>query len=79
MKVTVCMGSHCVMVGSMNIMTQLEELKESMPEINLELDMVKCLGGCKEGKAPVVIIDGEMIKGASSQDIMAKIMADSQS
>lgn len=76
MKVTVCMGSQCVMMGSMNIMSQLEELKSSVPELNLEIEMVKCLGQCKgdDSKAPIVKVDDKIFTEATSQDIMAHIM-----
>lgn len=75
MKVTVCMGSSCVMMGNMNILSQLEDLQESMPELDLEIETVKCLGDCKvqDDVAPVVKIDGETIVRATSQTIMEKV------
>lgn len=78
MKVTVCMGSNCVLMGAMSIHSQLEDLQESMPELNIELETAKCLGNCKneEGICPVVKIDDELIKNASSQQIMERLTAE---
>lgn len=76
MKIRICMGSSCVMLGSMTILNQLEDLKETMDLNNLEIECVKCLGNCKNNTnfGPVVEIDGEIFENAQSQDIMSRVM-----
>ncbi len=76
MKVTVCMGSQCVAMGSMNIMAQMEELKHQDGIKNLELESVRCMGVCggDADACPVVMVDDRIIKSAESQDIMALVM-----
>lgn len=84
MKVKVCVGSNCTLLGAMNILDQIEDLKdiiieepESYQEENLDVEAVKCIGFCKESDeniAPVVVIDDEAIFNASSQVVMEKIL-----
>lgn len=77
MNVTICMGSNCVMMGSMSIQTQVEDLKESLGWEELEIEVAHCLGLCKsDGNAtPVVIIDGVVLERAASEVVMEKVMA----
>lgn len=82
MKVKVCMGSNCTLLGAMNILDQVEDLKELMSEDdnydeNFEIDVVKCLGYCKnsgDNVSPVVVIDDEVVFNATCQIVMEKIM-----
>lgn len=76
MKVTLCMGSNCVMKGNMSIQSQLEDLKESLEWEDLEIGFEHCLGQCKkdQGASPVVLVDGEVITGATSEVVMEKVM-----
>ena len=84
MKVKVCVGSNCTLLGAMNILDQIEDLKEiiseepeSYNEESLDVEAVKCIGFCKESDeniAPVVVIDDEAIFNASSQVVMEKIL-----
>lgn len=83
MKIKVCMGSKCTLMGSMTIYDQVEDIitrikedpeAEFSEEITLEAS--KCLGTCKdkeENVAPVVMIDDEVITNATGQEIMEKI------
>lgn len=75
MKLTICMGSKCVMVGAMNILDQVEELKESMGYEDLTIETVVCMKYCKnEGEdCPVVMFDGEVMTNASTEKVMEKI------
>lgn len=77
MKVKLCMGSNCVMMGSMSIQAQLEELKSSLEWDKLEIEFDKCLDYCKgsDQSSPVVIINDEVIQGATSEIVMEKVMA----
>ena len=84
MKIKVCVGSHCTLLGSMNILDQLEDLKEIISrdldnyiDEDLEVEAIKCLGFCKkndEKVAPIVVIDGEPMYNATSQIVMEKII-----
>lgn len=78
MKVRICCGSNCVMLGSMTILNQVEDLKETMNLKDLEIECVECLGQCKEGSnvGPVVEIDGKVLENATPQDVMACLMAE---
>jgi NADH:ubiquinone oxidoreductase subunit E len=84
MKVKVCVGSNCTLLGSMNILDQIDDLKEIMSkdldnynDEELEVEVVKCLGFCKETNekvAPIVVIDDEPMFNATSQTVMEKII-----
>lgn len=84
MKVQVCVGSNCTLLGSMNILDQIDDLKDIMKEDSenysneeLEVEALKCLGYCKERNnniAPVVVIDDEPMFNATSQNVMEKIV-----
>ncbi|MDW5299302.1 MAG: NAD(P)H-dependent oxidoreductase subunit E [Sedimentibacter sp.] len=84
MKVKVCVGSSCTLLGSMGILDQIDDLKdiisedaENYKDEELEVEAVKCLGFCKEiGEkvSPVVVIDDEIMFNATSQTVMEKIV-----
>ncbi len=85
MKVKVCVGSSCTLLGSMNILDQLDDLKDiifedadNYSDEEFEVEAIKCLGFCKEKEkenvAPIVIIDDEPIFNATSQIVMEKIV-----
>jgi NADH:ubiquinone oxidoreductase subunit E len=84
MKIKVCVGSSCTLLGSMGILDQIEDLKEIISEDadnysdeELEVEAIKCLGYCKETNekvAPVVVIDDEPMFNATSQTVMEKIV-----
>lgn len=84
MKVKVCVGSNCTLLGSMGILDQLDDLKEIISEDaasykneEIEVEVIKCLGYCKETNekvAPVVVIDDEPMFNATSQTVMEKIV-----
>lgn len=78
MKVKVCMGSNCVMMGNMSILSQLEGLQESIQDLEFEIETVKCLGVCKQDDqaCPVVQIDEEIVTRATSQEVMERITKD---
>mgnify|MGYP006294654783 CR=1 FL=1 len=73
-KVEVCVESHCALVGGLNILESLEELREDYPE-QIEVEKVECLDICDDIKrSPVVKIDGEVITSAKSEVVMSKVM-----
>lgn len=72
-KVKVCMGTHCTMMGNLNLQESLEELQLEYPE-QIEIEAIKCLNFCKNDKAPVVELNGEIITNASSEKIISEIL-----
>jgi len=84
MKIKVCMGSNCTLLGAMNILDQIEDLKDiinddidNYSDEELDVKAVRCLDYCKnttEKIAPVVVIDDEVMFNASSQIVMEKIV-----
>ncbi|HAQ40684.1 MAG TPA: NADH-quinone oxidoreductase [Clostridiales bacterium] len=84
MKVKVCVGSNCTLLGSMSILDQIDDLKDIISEDSdsyndeeLEVEVIKCLGYCKNTDvkvAPVVVIDDEPMYNATSQTVMEKII-----
>lgn len=81
--VEVCAGTHCVLMGSMDIMDAIASLAEVYAEqgkvCEIEVKAIPCLNNCKEGKSgPVVIVDGQEIEAADSESIMSMIMEISQ-
>lgn len=84
MRVKVCVGSNCTLMGSMGILDQIDDLKDiisedmdSYKDEELEVEAIKCLGFCKETNekvAPVVVIDDQPMFNATSQTVMEKIV-----
>ena len=85
MKVRICVGSNCMLLGSVGIMDQIEYLDEFIiknsdlyKEEAVEIEAVKCLGFCKETEeklAPIIMIDEEVIYNATGQEVMGKILS----
>ncbi|NYB74776.1 NAD(P)H-dependent oxidoreductase subunit E [Sedimentibacter hydroxybenzoicus DSM 7310] len=84
MKVKVCVGSNCTLLGAMSILDQIDDLKiiisedsDNYNDEELEVEAIRCLGFCKntdEKVAPIVVIDGETMYNATSQTVMEKIV-----
>ncbi|MBP2025986.1 NAD(P)H-dependent oxidoreductase subunit E [Peptoniphilus stercorisuis] len=86
MKVTICMGSKCTLMGANSIYDAVELIRESIcgPESelcsaeNLEIELSHCLDYCKNKEsgqvAPVVLIDDEIIFKATAQEVSEKII-----
>lgn len=85
MKIKVCVGSNCTLMGSMSILDQIDDLKEIIRDDsdnyideNLEVEAIKCLGYCKdtdEKVSPVVVIEEEEpIYRATGQGVMEQIV-----
>lgn len=73
-KVKICVGSHCSLVGALNILDTLEKLQEDYPG-EIEINRVKCLDKCEDiKKAPVVKVDDELITAAQNHKVISKIM-----
>lgn len=78
MKVTVCVGSRCTMMGSSGMLDALELLQKNyFEEGELEIVPQNCLNVCKEKGieyTPVVSIDGELITSAKPQEVCEIIL-----
>ncbi|MDZ7795503.1 MAG: NAD(P)H-dependent oxidoreductase subunit E [Spirochaetia bacterium] len=73
-KVEICAGSHCSLVGALDILETLEELQEDYPE-QIEIKKTECMDKCFDMKnAPVVKVDDELITGAQTQVVISKVM-----
>lgn len=72
-NIKICMGTHCTMLGNLNLYHEVEELQEQYPEL-IEFEPVKCLKCCQEGKAPVVIINDKLITNAKVEKIVSEIL-----
>lgn len=72
-KIKVCMGTHCTMMGNLNLQENLENLQIEYPG-KIEIESVKCLKYCEENGAPVVDINGELIKNATPEIVISKII-----
>ena len=73
-KVEICAGSHCSLVGALNILETLEELQEKYPE-QIKIKKHECMDMCENIKnVPVVKVDGEVITSAQTQKVISKIM-----
>ncbi|NJP39835.1 hypothetical protein HCH52_02040 [Oscillospiraceae bacterium HV4-5-C5C] len=78
--VEVCAGTRCTISGSMDIVANIENLlstydEEGKPMYDIEVRNVPCQHDCeKDGSlAPVVIVNGEKIVCASSDQVMNRI------
>lgn len=78
MKVKVCVGARCTMMGSSNMLDAIERLqKRYFEEGELTIIHENCLGVCKEmgiDHTPVVSIDGDIITSAKPQEVCEEIM-----
>lgn len=74
-KVDVCVGTHCTMMGAMNIIELIDDMKQEYPEHDIEVHTIKCFDACKVADvAPIVKINGDTIHNATSERVMEKIM-----
>ncbi|MDD7362692.1 MAG: (2Fe-2S) ferredoxin domain-containing protein [Peptoniphilus sp.] len=78
MEVKVCVGARCTMMGSSNMLDELERLQNRyFKDGGLDIVHKNCLGVCKEQgieHTPVVSIDGELITSAKPQEVCEEIM-----
>lgn len=79
MKVKVCVGARCTMMGSNGILDSLERIKRdyfTKDEV-LEIEPVNCLSFCRQEDAdvtPVVIVNGEIVTKASAQEVTELVL-----
>jgi NADH:ubiquinone oxidoreductase subunit E len=78
--VEVCAGTRCTLMGAMDIIDNVESLRELQQRINpnceIEVRPISCTHACDNGPdAPVVIINGETLLSTDVESVMEKISA----
>lgn len=74
-KVSICTGTACFVMGASEIMLLEEELSPELREI-VEIEGVTCLELCKNseyGKAPFVKVNDEVLSQATLPLVLEKI------
>ncbi|HKL84825.1 MAG TPA: NAD(P)H-dependent oxidoreductase subunit E [Treponemataceae bacterium] len=74
-KVIICSGTACYVMGASEILLLEESLPEELKS-RVEIEGATCLGFCKDsknGKAPFVLVNGELIAGATLPNVLMKI------
>lgn len=74
-KVVICSGTACYVMGASDILLLEEELPGSLRE-RVQIEGSTCLGYCKDasrGKAPFVEINGEVMASATLPKVIARI------
>jgi len=77
-KVVVCSGTACYVMGSSEILLLEEHLTAEQKE-RVEIEGTNCLGFCKNGqngrngKAPYVTVDGSLLSSATVPAVIEKI------
>lgn len=72
-KIKICMGTHCAMMGNLNLLEAIEELQEKHPT-QIEVEVVRCLKYCENNNAPVVELNNRTITNASSEKVISEIL-----
>jgi hypothetical protein len=74
-KVTVCTGTACFVMGASELMLLKEKLPDELKDI-VEVSGCTCMSECKgdkNGMPPYVRIDDEVIHAANVPDIIARL------
>lgn len=74
-KVTICAGTACFVMGASELMLLEEELPEDLKD-KVEIDGVTCMELCKDsknGKSPFVKIDDEIMSEATLPLVISRI------
>ncbi len=69
-KVRVCVGTPCHLMGSQELIRDLKKFKKEK-KVDLEIEAVNCLECCD--KAPAVEINGEVYAPVTSKDLISLI------
>ncbi|ACR80478.1 MULTISPECIES: NAD(P)H-dependent oxidoreductase subunit E [Kosmotoga] len=68
MKVKVCVGTMCHLMGASEILTVIQEIADNDP--NIELVAVTCPGYCHVGKKPPIIeINGQVYENVTVESV----------
>ena len=74
-KVSICTGTACYVMGASEILLLEESLSEDLKEM-VEIEGITCLEKCKNtecGKTPFVLVNDEVISDATLAKVLEKI------
>lgn len=74
-KVTICTGTACFVMGASELMLLMEKLPEDLKDM-VELSGSTCMGECKgskNGRPPYVKIDDEVVHSANLAEVISRI------
>ncbi len=74
-KVSICTGTACFVMGASEIMLLEENLPDDLKG-KVEVEGITCLEKCKDsscGKAPFVLVDGQVVQNATVTTVIEKI------
>jgi len=74
-KVSICTGTACFVMGGSEILLIEDQLPDDLKG-KVEVEGVTCLEKCKDsscGKAPFVIVNGEVVSQATITSVIEKI------
>lgn len=76
LKIDICCGARCTMMGSINLLEKAENFKSVFPDDNIIIEAVPCNQECKSAKsvAPIVFVGKEKIINATPQKLMETMM-----
>lgn len=78
--VEVCAGTHCTLMGAMDIISAVEGLAELRADLSpgcvVEVRPIPCNHSCDNREvAPVVYVNGEMMIHTNTESVMEKVLA----
>ncbi len=79
--VKVCVCSNCVMAGAIDIISSIESLKKIKTPLgySIKITPTSCPKNLSHDlNSPVVWVNDDMMENATTQTVMAKILADQQ-
>lgn len=74
-RVTICTGTACFVMGASELMLLMEKLPDELKEV-VELAGSPCMGECKgskNGRPPYVKIDDEVVHSANLAEVINRI------
>jgi len=74
-KISICTGTACFVMGASEIMLIEDNLPEDLRG-KVEVEAITCLEKCKDsscGKAPFVLVDGQLVQQATVNSVIEKI------
>ncbi|MBM7624567.1 NAD(P)H-dependent oxidoreductase subunit E [Sporohalobacter salinus] len=66
MKVKVCIGTSCHLMGAQNLISMVRKLQENQ-DLNVELEVAECLNHCSD--APAVEVEGEIYLPSTPKEL----------
>ena len=77
--VEICTGTHCTLMGSIDIMDAVASLSEiqheAEPSCEIEVRPIPCPDTCQNGQlSPMVRVNGQTLFKADSETVMALIL-----